>query len=271
MREIVQPSFNFTPPTKQASNTLSMANFGPHNRAATTFHLFLDLPSEVRLLIWEHTWPGPRVNHAAGQKRYVGDNDFLLKTGDLLVPSLLQELYGVCYGYNRDSAYNTDIPVALHVCRESRQHTWGKYRLFPNKLCPSRLFCASADRDVLLIADSCGEQHDLPPDPVDYECLLFRNFKTVLVLSDTWKLLTPAQYAKYYLDRLPDIETILMRLDELDIDGEAGYMEVSVLKKGTGRLSTEVAEIKAEYSEFVTGYGGPAKKLLFVDNSGKFY
>ena len=32
-----------------------------NHQPANTFDLFLKLPDELRLLIWEHTWPGPRV------------------------------------------------------------------------------------------------------------------------------------------------------------------------------------------------------------------
>ena len=210
---------------------------------------------------------------------YEGDNNFWLDTGNLLDLFLLQEFHASLETNKSDSWYNTAIPVALHVCCEARQHTWAKYRLLSNTLHPWAKFCASPDRDVLLIQDQCGKLHNLRPNPVDYECLRSRNFKTVLLLSCTWKLLTPAQYARYYLDHLPDIETILLQLDEGDIDEcsdgdgdeEAEDMEVLGFKKGNSRLSGEVARIKAEYSEVLTGYGGPAKRLLFVDHTGKCY
>ncbi|KAK5624980.1 hypothetical protein RRF57_000696 [Xylaria bambusicola] len=66
-----------------------------------TFHLFLQLPAEVRLLIWEATLV-PRVVRVGFGRLYIDEKALCLRSR-LMSP--------------------TPIPAILHTCKESRYHS----------------------------------------------------------------------------------------------------------------------------------------------------
>ncbi|RDL38374.1 uncharacterized protein BP5553_02714 [Venustampulla echinocandica] len=114
----------------------------------TSFHQFSRLPQEIRLMIWEFTWPGPRTIHVSRQlcPRCLFDGDILL--GDV---NTWKEWTGVdpddcggCSHYLYASTphvnfhdlpftlvrlHRPENPLALSVCREARNVSRQRFRL----------------------------------------------------------------------------------------------------------------------------------------------
>lgn len=167
--------------------------------------------------------------------------------------------------------YNTTIPVALHVCGESRSHAYSKYQLIPHpELMRGGFFCASFDRDVLYITD-------------DKDLRQFRSFdrhplhgfKTVAVMDFIWKKHGPAAYANSFLGDLPCVETILLVLSTDDVEESASCSDANdvgdMKQTSLNRLKQHASDKREEYSEFFQCYQGIKKTILCLDHIGVYY
>lgn len=84
------------------------AGFSSDSHLPRTFHHFSALPTEIRLLIWQHALPGPRVIEIRTSNISIGIHN----SYRWLKPR------SICR-----------IPTLLHVCRESRTEALKRYQL----------------------------------------------------------------------------------------------------------------------------------------------
>lgn len=164
--------------------------------------------------------------------------------------------------------YNTTIPVALHVCSESRSHGYSKYRLIPHpELLRGGFFCASFDRDVLYITD-----HKDLRQFRSFDRHPLHGFKTVAVMDFIWKKHSPETYAHIFLGDLPCVETILLVLSTDDIEQSTSCSDENDVKQANlSRLKQHASDKRAEYSEFFQRYQGIRKTILCLDHTGGYY
>ena len=108
------------------------------------FTLFPKLPPELRLRVWHHTLPGPRIIHLLGHASGEHCN---------LVPPDSQSL----------SSYPPSHPAILSVCQESRAYALQFYAIIygPRRLCLS--FDNSIDTVVVGHKECPGSGHDVTP------------------------------------------------------------------------------------------------------------
>jgi hypothetical protein len=97
---------------------------------AKTFTCFQRLPTELRLLIWKHARPDPRIVRLDWSKQDPRQVDWLFGS------------YLECYNYSREP-----IPAMLHACAESRQVAleWYQLALPPIASQPRTYFDFNAD------------------------------------------------------------------------------------------------------------------------------
>jgi len=84
------------------------------NHQTTTFTLFPNLPSELRLKIWKHIAPGPRIvelQYATEPKR------------------LVESIPGTLHPVSPDWISKYPPPIVLHICQESRMEVLKSYQL----------------------------------------------------------------------------------------------------------------------------------------------
>ncbi|KAI2612840.1 uncharacterized protein GGS25DRAFT_138286 [Hypoxylon fragiforme] len=100
-----------------------------------TFHLFTQLPIELRLIIWSYNLPGPRIVE--------------IKCSTDSTEPLLTSQLGQDDNRRIVCTSTSPIPVNLHVCRESRLYGLKQYRLlFGISPQPGRVFF-DARKDTL--------------------------------------------------------------------------------------------------------------------------
>ncbi|KAM0496907.1 hypothetical protein ACHAP8_007136 [Fusarium lateritium] len=97
-----------------------------HSRQRTRPLSFNNLPPEVRLLIWEATWPGPRLIDAQmGMLFY--DNNTYERFSKLQILGSMPNWLDT--GETGQVLKHDRYPVALSVCAESRTHTLKHFTL----------------------------------------------------------------------------------------------------------------------------------------------
>ncbi|TAQ84871.1 hypothetical protein B7494_g6813 [Chlorociboria aeruginascens] len=181
------------------------------------------LPVELRLMIWEHTLPGPRVIEAAYQDiiwEYSGQIYKDLRIRTTITYLRIAGSMSACI--NRlylDSDPEDELeepttpegwsdPVALRVCQESRWYALTKYQVMKHTQGPKGCFYFNPSRDVLRykyslmctgllstyhIADDCEE-------PI-------RAIETMLVQESEWDTMLECDGFRN------DIKTIVLLLD----------------------------------------------------------
>ncbi|KAL5325374.1 hypothetical protein ACEPPN_006499 [Leptodophora sp. 'Broadleaf-Isolate-01'] len=259
-------------------------------QAGHTFHLFPKLSLELRLLIWEHTWPEPRLIEAA-----LCQGETTIQYTDVAILRFVGTL---------STVLNTNVgrrvveqrpvescppPVSLFVCHESRKHTLKQYRSVERTNSKAGSFYFNPRHDVLWFSFGAAE-HDFR-----YQDLIFgshftvkhryrRNLlrfcneqlsdiESVLVEEAEWEEITPARYNSKYLSSLSGLKiiTVLFSLfeDEDDKDsvqdndegnegGESasdeGNMELNNRHGGSRGLDTEVGKLQARADELKREY-----------------
>ncbi|KAM5353278.1 hypothetical protein ACJZ2D_016823 [Fusarium nematophilum] len=89
---------------------------------------FTDLPPEVRLLVWEATWPGPRLIGIDAVKLNDQSTDEIEDDARLqILCSMASWLEG---GASKQLPDEDRHPIALSICAESRKHTMKHFCLF---------------------------------------------------------------------------------------------------------------------------------------------
>jgi hypothetical protein len=260
---LLQPVIHFNHPTKVEIKLLQMANF--RSPTDPTFELFQYLPFDIRLLIWELTWPGPRIISPSSPTII---HDTWVESGDLLA-LYLKWFYLGCGGQALSSpCYNTKIPVALHVCGESRWHTLSRYQFIPHpELIRVGLFCANFDRDVLHITD-----HKDLRQFRSFDRHPLQDFKTIVVMDITWRRYNAAEYAEYFLEGLPWVKKILLALSTDDIEKDTLCCDTKnpgdINENGLIKLKKHAAEKRAEYSECFDWFQGTQGTVLCIDYTG---
>ncbi|KAF4472819.1 phosphotransferase enzyme family [Fusarium albosuccineum] len=155
----------------------------------TTFHHFLQLPYDVRLMIWENTWPDARIVEITS-----GDS---LTSWDDDLPRFLS-LRPTCYlsTWMKNNITNRCLeeeepfeecpnPVSLYVCHESRTYTltrftWMHHRRF------SRGFYLDPQSDILWVSEDATYSRAQLNGLEDHYGHQLGRIKTVLVGEVEW-------------------------------------------------------------------------------------
>lgn len=123
----------------------------PSTKEQRQFSFFPALPAEIRLIIWEYTWPEARVIEAAIHADFTGDEVTeltYLRPASSLATFLRTDVW------DRDLDIETPLeacpsPLALEVCRESREHALKHYKFVKHSILPKGSFYFNPLRDVI--------------------------------------------------------------------------------------------------------------------------
>lgn len=272
-------------------------------RDELSFTVFPYLPPEIRLMIWECTWPAPRVIEAASHETYEDadetddedseetDEDAGYDEFTILRPG---GSYSSFFTYNAFNGWRIldsppleqcPHPVALQVCHESRHHTLKEYTAMQHTKSTLGSFYFSPNRDFLWF---CIDFTDEPKRVDDLKAFYgnqLQNFKRVLVMDIVWTEDMPSAYTRVFLAALGDLEEIRLvyynsedndnnnNTDDNNNDNDNDN-ENDSNSTDTEDLHAIAAELKAEYAEFVEAVEtsqGVAKRIRYMDFKGKFY
>lgn len=234
----------------------------------SVFHQFPSLPVEIRLMVWEYTWPMPRVIEAVSFEVF-DDDDYEEFTILRPVGSISKFLnhrfeWRILESKPLESCPH---PVALGVCHESRQHTLKHFLAMEHSKSDAGSFFFRPLHDLLWFSLDFTDEKERLQDLVHFYGDQLLCFQVVLVCEDDWITDTPYGYMSNYLSPMGPLEEIHIVYDELDGDGE-------LVEPKAEDLSVHAQELKDEYADLIGNiHDGnvKAKHIRCLDRSGKYY
>ncbi|KAF5014959.1 hypothetical protein F66182_13874 [Fusarium sp. NRRL 66182] len=199
------------------------------------------LPLEVRLMIWEHTWPAAQVVEAASHEKF-GDNDrdddndsddnddndddddddyhdFTIFRPLGSLDTLLQSDFTSRPVETPSPIEKCSFPIALQICQESRRHTLKTYVVIQHSNLPECSFYFNPRQDLLwLSGDISSDIERLKELQPAYQASI-HHFKILLVEDVEWECWNWDPSSSPALSILPALRTVVLVEDEHDGDG----------------------------------------------------
>jgi hypothetical protein len=181
---------------------------------------FKSLPLEVRLMIWEYTWPTAQVVEAASREKFDDDDyyDFTIFRPLCSLDTLLQSNFSSRPVETPSPLEKCLFPIALQICQESRLHTLETYVLIQHPDLPECSFYFNPRQDLLwLSGDIASDTERLEELQSSYQTSIDR-FKILLVEDVEWEgwESDPSSLA---LSTLPALRIVVLVEDDHDDDG----------------------------------------------------
>jgi 2EXR family len=213
-------------------------------------------------MIWEFTWPPPRIIEAT----YYEDLDAeefreltVLRLGGSLSTFLNAELGSRIL--QDKPLEDCQSPVALRVCNESRRHTLKKYIALRHAEYNAGSFFFSPDYDILWLSQDCTDESQNIEEIKDYYGDQLSLIKNVLVEEIEWSDITAADYIEKHLYPLDRIQNLFILFGSID---ETGRLEL----QDTKELLSLVEYYRNEYARFADRAAeqnsGVAKHIKFI-------
>ena len=250
-----------------------------------TFHSFQTLPCELRCMVWEYTWPLPRLICMS-----LYEDERTHQYTDLAAVD------AGCFDDSQPSICH--VPVALQVCQESRRHTLKRYRAIEHVANRNARFYVDPGRDLLwsdsILIDELQNFLDLG------HCYRrqLAQIEMLFVEEDEWRVYHESGSMLKHFVPFRGLKMIVILLED---DGEVFHEETdaandrndgdggSEQSKDDGvienaeedlsiqsrcgpytRLHGRANELRAEYAKLLSGREVP-KHIYCVDKTGKFY
>ena len=264
-------------------------------QSSLTFHQFPKLSPELRLMIWERTWPTSRVIEGAicedNTAEEYADVAILRFAGPLSL--LLEGDFGTRIIEGKPLERCPPL-MALQVCRESRSHTLSQYRIIEHKRSRQGSFYFNPYRDVLWLSFDFTDEPEYLRDLQHCYGEQLNAIETLLVEEIEWNNSTPAGYTFNYLVPFTGLKFILVLFSDNDEDtdedavyedavdednggesgGESGGDNIednNELESEARELLERADELRAEYTEFLKVCKQTAKTIRCMDRSGTFH
>jgi hypothetical protein len=210
------------------SKTLNNLGLAGQVALLDNFAQFCSLPSEIRLMIWEETWPEARVIEAAyaeapGPDESNTEADDELDEYVILRPTChLSTWVQTTFSHRilEDGPLEEcPDPIALQVCHESRIHTLRKYTCMQHSKLSTRAFYLYPGRDIIWL------NTDVTDDPI-YVGELRHHYSSQLgrierVLVEDYEWNSTVQNALNNLGIFEGFCTIEVVLDDEDVPEDA--------------------------------------------------
>ncbi|KAH8598430.1 hypothetical protein B0O99DRAFT_615115 [Bisporella sp. PMI_857] len=174
-----------------------MANRIQHSPpVADLFYQFSKLTIEIRLMIWEYTWPEPRLIEASlfdnpeAQAEMEGQEEETEEPFEIVnlrfagsLSTMLKEDLGSRI-VEDGPVEHCPAPVALQICQQSRMHTLSRYRVMTSLAGP---FYYHPQRDVIFFSVDVADDYPMHIPFLDrYHKTELNTLETVLVLESEW-------------------------------------------------------------------------------------
>lgn len=185
--------------------------------ASNTFP-FMRLPPELRLAIWEHTWPEARVAEIALRKD-LSDPRWTITHYMRVTGRLSTFLRSEFRDRTREDPplEPSPDPVALHVCRESRAHTLRTYIPMRHWKLPRGSFYFHPGRDVFWLPVEYVQRLDLIHDTLTelsgYYSEDWHEILLVVVGELYWRQFPPSDYCDQVLENIHSLRTATIITD----------------------------------------------------------
>jgi len=230
-------------------------------------------------MIWEYTWPAPRMIEVA-----VFEDETTLEYKEVAIlrfagplSVLLEKDFGSRV-VEESPVQKCRPPVALQVCHESREHTLSQYRIMVHTISRAGSFYFNPYCDVLWFSLDFTDEPSYLQDLERCYSEQLNAIETILVEEIEWIENTPAWYTSYYLRPLGGLKTILLLFrDDDDDDDEEEEEEEEEEDSDEGseiedeELYERADELRAEYAKLFEHQEGTAKTMWCIDRSGTFY
>jgi hypothetical protein len=179
------------------------------------FPQFSKLPLELRLMVWTHTWPAPRIIEAAicedeTKLEEYEDVAILRLAGPLL--TILKADFGSRVVEGGPNEF-CDPPVSLQVCHESRKHTLTGYRRMKHSAATKGSFYFNPHTDVLWLSADFTDRPQYLDDLV--RCYGPQLDNIHILLAEESEL---EEYTRWYLKPFGGLRTMLLLVDSEDSD-----------------------------------------------------
>ncbi|KAK2470567.1 hypothetical protein H9L39_17863 [Fusarium oxysporum f. sp. albedinis] len=169
---------------------------------------FGHLPPEVRLLIWEATWPRPRL---IGVEAVELDDESTDDIEDFARLQILGSMESwLKAGETRQMLKHDRYPIALPVCAESRKHTMKHFTLIHHHEHFEWPFYLNPALDILWASDDLW---NLEEDIINLSRAYGRQLtciKKLVLGAESWRDVATLELLRY----LDGIEIIQLRLDD---------------------------------------------------------
>lgn len=185
----------------------------------TEFHLFPRLPMELRLMIWEYTWPESRVIEATYYDDTTDDDGFeltVLRLGGSLSKFLSTDFGGRIL--QDGPLERSPPPVSLRVCRESRRHTLKEFIEMRHAKYDAGSFFFSPSHDVLWFSQDFTDEISNLREIEEYYGNQLHNVKNIMVEEVEWHEMTPARYTSDYLSPFVNIRNLFIYYGAMDYE-----------------------------------------------------
>lgn len=203
-----------------------------------SFPLFSRLPPEIRIKIWEDTWPEPRVIELAYAEEPVydaeegddssGSNDGLFDRVGLRltcgVARWLQTKFDSRIMEDQPLEKCLD-PIALQVCHESRAHTIRHFTTIQHSKLDTWPFYFNRRSDILWLNTDVTDELTTLDGLRDYYGRQLDQIERVFVLQSEWEFLEG--YAPDVLDVFGGLRLVQILLDDPDLLTREEYFQTA--------------------------------------------
>lgn len=156
-------------------------------------------------------------------------------------------------------------PIALQVCRESREHTLIDYHIMQHSQWPYSFFF-NPSRDILWPSRDLNEEPGCRRDLQSYYGRQLDKFSTLLIEEAEWDYVTPARYTSDFLAMFKGVKTIVLVFGEYD---EATGRLITEAK--THEYSARAEKLRMQFVELCRNGECQARTLQYMDRTGRFY
>lgn len=239
------------------------------------------LADEIRIMIWEYTWPESRIIEAAffdNPEYQLGESDedsdssddedspieiVNLRLAGHLSTLIRKGLEGRVPEERR--AEKRRDPVALRVCHQSRMHTLKRYRLMPSLAEP---FYYHPQRDIFYITIAIADDYDEHmPHLLQYHGTELNHLETVLVYE--WsETRAEKQYdisqAFEVMSHLRGLQTIRLLLDRENT-------EALIAEGNEAGIFTFAEHLRSNFLAVIEDENCTASTIEVMDCKGNVY
>ena len=220
-------------------------------------------------MVWEYTWPIPRVIEAASFE-VAPDDDFYEEFTILRPAGSLSKFLNHPFDsriLESKPLESCPPPVTLGVCHESRQHTLKHFLAMQHAKSDAGSFFFRPFHDLLWFSIDFTDEKERLQDLVRFYGDQLLQIQAILVGEDDWITDTPDDYMSNYLTPMGPLEDIHIVYSEFDDDFE--YIEPKA-----EQLFVRAQELRNEYVDLIAGIhdrNGKAKRIRYLDRCGKYY
>ncbi|KAH8706057.1 hypothetical protein BGW36DRAFT_284445, partial [Talaromyces proteolyticus] len=228
---------------------------------------FKSLPTEIRFMIWEHTWPAVQVVEAA--RRGVFDDeefyDFMIFRPVGSLDTLLRTNFTSRPLETLSPLEKCPFPIALHICQESRMHTLNTYALVQHPDFPECAFYFNPRQDLLwLSCDIASDTEALEELQASYQTSIDQ-FRILLVEDTEWEEWGLNPSSAPALSILAALRTVVLIEDDYDDDG-------TLITYRTEEYQERATKYQNDYDTLCESMEpGTSYRLEYIDRGGNSY